>query len=171
MTSPCTTTPSVELQPVVNPAVMQMWASSRVVVVLPLVPVTEATGMRGVTSRGPSPGAVAEATAVARSATASGKAWPSSRSPSTSPIAAPRASARARCRHTKAQTTTSVSLATRVRTPSRLVPTSVARERATRSTRRSSTCWRCSEPGAPVWPRRSPAAVLMARSASSGASR
>ena len=32
-----------------------MWASRRVVVVLPFVPVTEATGMRGVTSRGPSP--------------------------------------------------------------------------------------------------------------------
>ena len=72
MTSPCTTTPSVELHPVRSPAVMQMCASSRVVVVLPLVPVTEATGMRGVTSRGPSPDGGTAATAAARSATASG---------------------------------------------------------------------------------------------------
>ena len=42
-----------------------MWASSRVVVVLPLVPVTEATGMRGVTRRGPSPSGVAAATPAA----------------------------------------------------------------------------------------------------------
>ena len=127
MTSPWTTTPSVELQPVRKPAVMLMWASSRVVVVLPLVPVTEATGMRGVTRRGPSPSGEAAATPAARSATASAKGRPASRSPSTSPIASPSASARARCRQTKAHTTTSVSFAARVRTPSRRVPTSAAR--------------------------------------------
>ena len=64
MTSPWTTTPSVELHPVRNPAVMLMCASSRVVVVLPLVPVTEATGMRGVTRRGPSPSGEAAVTPV-----------------------------------------------------------------------------------------------------------
>ena len=42
-----TTTPSVELHAVVRPALMHMWAMSRVVVVLPLVPVTEATGTVG----------------------------------------------------------------------------------------------------------------------------
>src|SRR4051794_30882080 len=68
MTSPCTTTPSGELQPVVNPAGLQMWASSRVVGVLPVVPGTEATGMRGVTRRGPSPGAQAAAAPAPRGA-------------------------------------------------------------------------------------------------------
>ena len=114
---------------------MQMCASSRVVVVLPLVPVTEATGMRGVTRRGPSPSGDAAATVAARSATASGKGRPGeevARAPAR--WLRPGPPRRARWRQTKAQTTTSVSLAARVRTPSRRVPTSVASARATRST-------------------------------------
>ena len=142
---------------------MLMWASRRVVVVLPLVPVTEATGMRGVTSRGPSPSGEAAATPAARSATASANGRPASRSPSTSPMAAPSASARARCRQTKAHTTTSVSLAARVRTPSRRVPTSAASARATRSTSRSSTCWRCSDPARPAGRGAARVAVEIAR--------
>ena len=53
--SPMTTTPSVELQAVVRPAAMHMCAMSRVVVVLPLVPVTDATGTRGVMTLGQKP--------------------------------------------------------------------------------------------------------------------
>ena len=39
-----TTTPDVELQAVFLPAVMAMWATRRVVVVLPFVPVIETNG-------------------------------------------------------------------------------------------------------------------------------
>ncbi len=42
-----TTTPEVELHAVFRPAVMAMWATRRVVVVLPLVPVMDTTGTVG----------------------------------------------------------------------------------------------------------------------------
>ena len=46
-----TTTPDVELQAVFRPAVIAMWATRRVVVVLPLVPVIETTGTEAATHR------------------------------------------------------------------------------------------------------------------------
>ena len=127
---------------------MQMWASSRVVVVLPLVPVTDATGMRGVTSRGPSPSGAAAATpaaAVAPRHPRRGGRRAGRRAPARSPRPAPRRGrGAARRRRTRRRRSRSRPGCAR---RAGGCPTSAARARATRSTSRSSTCWRCSDPG------------------------
>ena len=89
--------PSVFDQPTILPAVRPMWAIIRLVVVLPLVPVTATTGICGVIVWGASP----SSPAVTRSA-----AWPTASSTSspgtassTSATARPIARARSRCRH------------------------------------------------------------------------
>ncbi len=105
--SPMTTTPSVELQAVVRPAAMHMWAMSRVVVVLPLVPVTDATGTRGVMTLGPGPSGAAMMTAAASSMTASARRDGSSSPAMTAPTCSPATRPRVRCTHGKASTTSS----------------------------------------------------------------
>ena len=135
---------------------MQMCATSRVVVVLPLVPVTDTTGIRGVTTRGPSPGGAA-ATSAARRATASSRGWPreqvvEQQDRSRRPAPRPDRGAATR-RHTRRR---------RARSRPGCGPPagrSPPRPRARGSPARRcarAACWRCAEPGAPGWPRRRP---------------
>ena len=57
--------PSVLDQPTTSPLVRAMWATIRDVVVLPLVPVTATTGIRGVIVVGRAPGSAAATSAAA----------------------------------------------------------------------------------------------------------
>ena len=116
-------------------------------------------GSAGVTSRGPSPRAEAAATRAAavghgirEGATGEQvvehEADRGSRAPRARRAVPPDERARRRRRSR---------WPARVRTPSRVVPPSVASARAARSTSRRQNRWRCSDPGAPGWPRRRPA--------------
>ena len=138
--------PSVEDQAVRSPAVMPMWPSRRVVVVLPLVPVIDATGICGLMIDGRSPGSVLpdhqpllldHVVAVEPGLQHRADALPERARPG---------AARATRRPSRP---TPVRCPGRTRTPSRVVPLAVASRRTARSTRRMTNRWRCSVPGAP----------------------
>ena len=133
--SPMTTTPEVELHAVFRPAVMAMWATRRVVVVLPLVPVTETTGTEGErTGEGP-PGSSVRIRCAASATTASTDSAdpPSSpsRAASTGPSASPARRPQLRWRHGMATTISSTVPPGRVRTVIRLGPTPPTTRRVT----------------------------------------
>ena len=71
-TSPATTMPSVDDHPGTWPALAIRWAISRVVVVLPLVPVTAMTGIRGRSALTASPASLAGTRVGTRASTSAG---------------------------------------------------------------------------------------------------
>jgi len=143
MVSPMTTTPEVELQAVLSPAVMAMCATKRVVVVLPLVPVIETTGTRGAMTVEPGPGSTDRTRSAAAAMVPSTCSAPAvSRSFSTGPTCSPVAWPQPRWRHGSATTMSSTVLPVRVRTPSRLTPTPLATRRTTWAARRRTNRWR-----------------------------
>jgi hypothetical protein len=81
-------------QPTTWPAVRPMCAISRVVVVLPFVPVTATTGTRGRASVGVRPAGAARTRAAAATTDSSTRAPGDARSSSTAATASPRAVAR-----------------------------------------------------------------------------
>ena len=89
--------PSVLDQPTFRPPVRAMWAIIRLVVVLPLVPVTATTGISGVIVWGTGPSGEAATRSAAR-LTASSTSAPGTAS-RTAATARPISSARSRCRH------------------------------------------------------------------------
>ena len=164
---PWSTTPSVELHAVCLPAVIAMWASNRVVDVLPLVPVMEATGMRGVRILAGTPSGAARTTAACSSTTSP----PASHAARTGATDSPKAWAGPRRRHTNDTTTTERSPPERERTPRRLVPDARDTCRTARSARRAMTRWRCSVSGDPAWMAPNPAVRATRRTVSVSASR
>ena len=131
-----------------------MWAIIRLVVVLPLVPVTATTGIRGVIVVGPSPFG-ASATRLAARPTASSTSAAGSSS-STAATARPISWARSRCRQGYATTSWCGSLVGRTRTASRLVPDSCATDLTSRETARAANRCRNPLPGSPGRELRSP---------------
>ncbi len=124
-----------------------MCAIIRLVVVLPLVPVTATTGIFGVIVCGAAPfgdSATRTAASLTTESTSVLGRWSI-----TSATARPIAWARSRLRHGKATTTRLASLVDRTRTASRAVPDSLAIARTSRSTARSANRWRNPVPGSP----------------------
>ncbi len=124
-----------------------MWAIIRLVVVLPLVPVTAMTGIFGTIVVGPAPFS-ASATCLAALSTISSTSVAGSSS-STSATARPSAWARSRCRQGYATTSVCASLVVRTRTASRLVPDSCAIARTSRASARAANRCRNPVPGSP----------------------
>ena len=139
--------PSVLDHPTTSPLVRATCAIIRLVVVLPLVPVTANTGMAGVMVPGRSPRGAA-ATSAAAALTASSTSGVG-RASSAWATASPSARARSRLRHGKATMTTSGSGVGRTRTARRRVPASPAMARTRRSTARRANRCRKPDPGAP----------------------
>ena len=155
-----------------SPAVIPMCPMRRVVVVFPLVPVTDATGTLGLTTEGSAPfsAAVTAAIAALRAPSwtdSSGSMSALNAGPNDSPKARPRP----RQRQGKATTTWSRDPPVRTRTPKRVVPDSLAMRRTTCPTSLMTARWRCSESGAPGRTPRSPSRVAIARMVLSSALR
>ena len=146
--------PSVLDHPTTSPLVRAMWAIIRLVVVLPLVPVTATTGIFGVMVVGRSPLSAAR-TSSAAALTADSTSGVGSAS-SACATASPSARARPRLRHGKATTSTSGSEVGRTRTARRRVPASFAMARTSRSTARRANRCRKPDPAAPGRVVRSP---------------
>ncbi len=105
--SPSRNTPSVDDQPGTWPAAFIRWAMSRVVVVLPFVPVTAITGIDGLSAVTASPGSIPASADRTSASSGRSPACPAVNRPKVRATAAARASAVPRC--TKGKATTVVS--------------------------------------------------------------
>jgi hypothetical protein len=145
------------------------------VVVLPFVPVTDATGIFGLTIVKWAPSSTPVTWLTAATALLSAASWTAS-SGSSSPLSAwprdsPSASPRPRQRHGNATTTSERDPPVRVRTPSLVVPDAAAIRRTTCATSRMTARCRCSESAAPGRTVRIPSRLLRVRSVVSSALR